>query len=541
MQKSPEEYQWWQKEIIYQIYPRSFQDTNGDGTGDLPGIIQRLDYLQWLGVHAVWLSPIFPSPMDDFGYDISDYTGIDPLFGSMADFDRLLSLVHERGMKLILDLVPNHTSHQHPWFQESRSSRDNAKRDWYIWKDALPENDGRRPPNNWQSVFGGSGWEWDATTGQYYYHAFLKEQPDLNWRNPDVKKAMLEVMKFWLDKGVDGFRIDVIWHLIKDDLFRNNPPNPTYQEGQSESMRYLNTYSEDQPLIYDVMADMRRLVDGYQNRLLIGEIYLPIDRLVTYYGKDGNGVHLPFNFQLVVTDWNAKNIYALINEYEGALSAGNWPNWVLGNHDQPRIVSRTSEPQARLAAVLLLTLRGTPIMYYGDEIGMHDVLVPPERKQDMRNTVSETNRDPQRTPMQWSDAPYAGFSNVEPWLPVGDDYAELNVDRARAEVNTLLALYKELIELRQHHLALQVGDFVPMGLEEQLMVYKRTHQSAEVWVLLNFGQEATTYSFAENLTGEIILSTHGVESRQPIHGTVNIGGQEALVIAYNNTNVNHNR
>jgi alpha-glucosidase len=264
---------WWQTGIIYQVYPRSFQDSDGDGIGDLKGIIQRLDYLKWLGITAVWVSPVYPSPMADFGYDISDYTGIHPLFGTMADFDELLNEVHQRGMKLILDLVPNHTSDEHPWFLESRSSRDNPKRDWYLWEDA---KDGG-PPNNWLSVFGGSAWEWDEQTGQYYYHAFLKQQPDLNWRNPEVQKAMLDVMRFWLDKGVDGFRVDVMWHMIKDEQLRDNPPDAGYLEFMADYNKLLPTYSTDQPEVHKIVERMRGLTDAYDERVIIGEIYLPIE------------------------------------------------------------------------------------------------------------------------------------------------------------------------------------------------------------------------------------------------------------------------
>ena len=530
MQQSLETYHWWQKGIIHQIYPRSFQDADQDGTGDLRGIIQKLDYLQWLGVQAVWLSPIFPSPMDDFGYDISDYTGIEPLFGSMADFDELLELTHQQGMKLILDLVPNHTSYQHPWFQESRSSIDNPKRDWYLWKDPAEGAADRQPPNNWQSVFGGAAWEWDEHTQQYYYHAFLKEQPDLNWRNPEVKQAMLEVMQFWLDKGVDGFRVDVIWHLIKDELWRDNPPNPDYQQGEPDSKRYLRTYSEDQPMVYDIIADMRQLVDRYEERLLIGEIYLPIDRLVTYYGKEGAGVHLPFNFQLIQIDWRPEAIYALINDYEGSLLPENWPNWVLGNHDQPRIISRTSEPQARLAAILLLTLRGTPIMYYGDEIGMHDVEIPPHRQQDLKNTTAGYSRDPQRTPMQWNDMPYAGFSEVEPWLPVADDYQQRNVAQQREASGTMLSFYRALIALRQQEPALQVGEFVPIGLQDQLMTYKRVYQDSEVLVLINFGKSTVSHQLLADTPGNVLFSSSGKEDSQPVEGSIDVAGEQALVV-----------
>ncbi|MBV9077236.1 MAG: alpha-amylase, partial [Methylobacteriaceae bacterium] len=358
---------WWKDGIVYQIYPRSFQDSNGDGVGDLAGITSRLGYIADLGVQAVWISPIYPSPMADFGYDVSDYTGIHPLFGDLADFERLVAEAHRRGLKVILDFVPNHTSDEHPWFIESRSSRDNPKRDWYLWRDPKPDGSA---PNNWVSNFGGSAWQYDERTGQYYYHAFLREQPDLNWRNADLREAMFDVLRVWLDRGVDGFRVDVIWHLIKDAEFRDNPPNPAYHSGRPEIESLLQEHSADQPEVHEVIAGMRRVIDSYQDRVLIGEIYLPIERLVAYYGKDLTGAQLPFNFQLIQTAWNARAISRLVAEYEAALPAGGWPNWVLGNHDQPRIAARIGAAQARVAAMLLLTLRGTPTMYYGDEIGL---------------------------------------------------------------------------------------------------------------------------------------------------------------------------
>ncbi|MBV9393665.1 MAG: alpha-amylase, partial [Methylobacteriaceae bacterium] len=323
---------WWKRGIIYQVYPRSFQDTNGDGVGDLEGIRQRLDYLQWLQVDAIWISPVYPSPMKDFGYDVTDYCGIDRIFGTLDDFARLIGAAHERGLKLILDFVPNHTSDRHPWFIESRASRDNPKRDWYIWRDGKPDGS---PPNNWISNFGGPAWTFDEATRQYYYHAFLREQPDLNWRNPAVREAMYDVLRFWLDRGVDGFRVDVIWHLIKDADFRDNPPNLGWRTGEREIGRLLQVNSADQPEIHDVVAEMRRVLDEYQERVLIGEIYLPIERLVTYYGANLSGAHLPFNFALLQTPWKAEAIARLVEEYERALPPDGWPNWVLGNHDQP--------------------------------------------------------------------------------------------------------------------------------------------------------------------------------------------------------------
>jgi alpha-glucosidase len=419
---------WWQSAVIYQIYPRSFQDSNGDGIGDLEGIRQRLPYVAGLGADVIWISPIFPSPMADFGYDISNYTDIDPLFGSLEDFDRLLSTAHELRLKVILDLVPNHTSDQHSWFLESRSSRANPKRDWYLWRDPGPTG----APNNWMSEFGGSAWEFDRATGQYYYHAYLKEQPDLNWRNPEARAAIYDVMRFWMRRGVDGFRVDVLWHLIKDEQFRDNPPNPSFRPGRPPHEALLPLYTTDRPEMQEVVAEMRGVVDEFGDRLLIGEIYLPVKRLVAYYGRDLRGVHLPFNFSLIGSTWHARTVARLIDEYEAVLPVGGWPNWVLGNHDRPRIAGRIGPNQARIAAMLLLTLRGTPTIYYGDEIGMTQVALPAECIRDpfeKRVPGIGVGRDGCRTPMQWDDGPNSGFSECEPWLPIADDFRETNVAR----------------------------------------------------------------------------------------------------------------
>jgi alpha-glucosidase len=348
---------WWQVGVIYQIYPRSFQDTNDDGIGDLTGIGRRLEYLVGLGVDAIWISPVYPSPMVDFGYDVTDYCDVDPRFGTLADFDDLLMQAHQRGLKVLLDFVPNHTSDQHPWFVESRSSRENQKRNWYIWRDSAA---GGGPPNNWISDFGGSAWEWDKVTEQYYYHAFLKEQPDLNWRHPAVQAAMYDVLRFWLDRGVDGFRIDVLWHMLKAADFPDNPPNPAYRTEMGEMHRLLQLYSTDQPEVHRIAADMREIADSYgargqSERVLIGEIYLPVDRLMQYYGDARPEVHLPFNFQLIDAPWDARSLAALIVNYEAALPSGGWPNWVLGNHDRPRVAAKRGQAQARVAAVLLLS------------------------------------------------------------------------------------------------------------------------------------------------------------------------------------------
>ena len=337
--------EWWQVSAIYQVYPRSFQDSNHDGTGDLQGIISRLAHFIELGVGTIWLSPVFTSPMADFGYDISDYRGIDPLFGTMHDFHELLAACHSAGLKVLLDLVPNHTSAQHPWFLESRTAANNPKRDWFLWRDPSP---GGGPPNNWISQFGGSGWEYDVKTGQYYYHTFLKEQPDLNWHNPEVREAIHDVMRFWLEHGVDGFRADAIWYLLKDEQFRNNPQNPNFRPGEPPQQALIPLYTADHPGIHAIIRGMRRVVDEFPKRVLLGEIYLPIERIMAYYGRDLDGTHFPFNFSLLETKWEARVIARLISEYEGALPRGGWPNWVLGNHDRPRIATRVGPDQARI-------------------------------------------------------------------------------------------------------------------------------------------------------------------------------------------------
>jgi alpha-glucosidase len=482
-------YAWWQRGVVYQIYPRSFSDSDGDGTGDLRGILQRLDYCASLGVDALWLSPIFPSPMADFGYDISDYTNIAPVFGTLALFDELVAEVKKRSLKLILDFVPNHTSDQHPWFQQARRSRTAATRDWYLWHDPAA---GGGPPNNWLSNFGGSAWEFDELTGQYYYHAFLPEQPDLNWRNPSVRAAMHDVLRFWMRRGVDGFRVDVLWHLIKDDRWRDNPPNPDYQPGQNPHHSQIPLYTADQPEVQEVVAGLRRVTDEFADRVLIGEIYLPVERLIAYYGVNLEGVQLPFNFQLLQVPWNARAIARLIDEYEAKLPPGGWPNWVLGNHDRPRIASRVGIDQARVAAMLLLTLRGTPTMYYADELGMSDVPIPADRVQDPfeKNVPGlGLGRDPCRTPMQWNSHDNAGFSAVHPWLPVSDDYSVVNVQSEDDDPRSILTLYRRLLSLRRAHRALSVGKYAPVATAGHLLAYVREEPPERFFIALNFGED----------------------------------------------------
>jgi len=480
---------WWQSGVIYQVYPRSFQDTNGDGIGDLPGIEWRLDYLAGLGVDALWISPIFPSPMVDFGYDVADYTGVHPMFGTLADFDRLLAAAHDRELKILLDFVPNHSSDQHPWFRESRSSRTNPKRDWYIWRDAVTGANGERlPPNNWISDFGGPAWEWDEKTSQYYYHAMLREQPDLNWRNPDLRRAMLDAMRFWFDRGVDGFRVDILWHMIKAADFRDNPLNPDWKPGMADMHKVLQLHSTDQPEVFEIAAEMRALADSYGDRVLVGEIYLPVERLMAYYGKQGEGVHLPFNFQLIDAPWDAAGLHRMVGDYEAALPETGWPNWVLGNHDRPRIASRVGEPQARIAAMLLLTMRGTPTIYYGDELGLADVSIPPDKVQDpreLREPGLGFGRDPVRTPMPWDASPHAGFSTSEPWLPLNPDWQLRNVAVESGEPGSMLALYRDLLTLRRARPALSLGDVHLLAAHGDMLAYERTRGTERIVIGLN--------------------------------------------------------
>ena len=522
---------WWQTAVIYEIYPRSFQDSDGDGIGDLSGILQRLPYLAALGVNALWLTPIFRSPMADFGYDISDYTTIDPVFGALSEFDALLTAAHAHGLKIILDFVPNHTSNQHAWFLESRSSRNNPKRDWYLWRDPAPHGG---PPNNWCSEFGGSAWEYDSPTGQYYYHAFLAKQPDLNWRNPEVRAAMYDAMRFWLRRGVDGFRIDVIWHLIKDEQCRDNPPNPGFAPDRPPHEAVIPLYTADRPEVHEIVREMRSVTDEFPDRLLIGEIYLPVERLVTYYGQDLRGLHLPFNFALLFAPWRAGHLAKLIEEYEAALPQGGWPNWVLGNHDRPRIASRLSGEQARIAAMLLLTLRGTPTIYYGDEIGMEQLMVPPEKIRDPfeKNVPGlGVGRDGCRTPMQWDATENAGFSSGEPWLPIAQNYHERNVATQRADNRSLYSLYRRLIALRRSRRSLALGHYRPLVVSGDLLLYARELESDRTLVALNMGQEATSVAFlAGHLAGRVLVSSFGDRDGEAVSGSIDLRADEGAVV-----------
>jgi alpha-glucosidase len=512
---------WWKDAVVYEVYPRSFQDSNGDGIGDLNGIRQRLDYLVDLGIDAVWISPIYPSPMADFGYDVADYCGINPIFGTMQDFDSLLEEVHRRGLRMILDFVPNHTSSQHPWFLESRSSRDNPKRDWYLWRDQ---------PNNWLSHFGGSAWEFDEKTHQYYLHEFLKEQPDLNWRNPAVKAAMFDALRFWLRKGVDGFRVDVMWLMIKDDQFRDNPPNPGYHLGQGSKERLLPIYDADRPEIHDLVAEMRAVLQEFGDRVLIGEIYLPVQQLMSYYGKDLSGANLPFNFQLLQCPWNAPGIAQAIDDYHDALPAGAWPNWVLGNHDKPRIASRVGPHQARNAALLLFSLPGTLTMYYGEELGMCDVPIPPEAVQDPAEKNQPgigMGRDPERTPMPWDASPLGGFTTGKPWLPLGSQHDQCNVESLKKDATSIYALYRKLLRLRHDHPVLANGKLAEAKAEGHTLRFRRGNGDKRIEVVMNLGFDPVSTKVDP---GIVLASTSMDRGAEHVGGSVNLKPGEGLMI-----------
>jgi alpha-glucosidase len=520
-------YAWWQRGVIYQVYPRSFQDSDGDGVGDLPGITSRLGYLRWLGVDAVWISPFYPSPMKDFGYDITDHTDVHPMFGDLGDFDVLVGEAHQRNIKVIVDFVPNHTSNEHPWFLRSRASRDDRKREWYIWRDPAPDGGA---PNNWLSVFGGSAWTFDEATGQYYYHAYLGEQPDLNWRNPEVQGAMLGVLRFWLERGVDGFRVDALRQLVKDDRFRDNPPNPDYLPGGSPYDALVPVYSTDRPEVHEAIRRMRRELGEYgDDRLLIGELYLPVERLVRYYGEGSSGVQLPMNLHLISTPWDAEKVGSLIDTYEASLPTSSWPTWVLGNHDRSRIASRVGPAQARVAAMLLLTLRGTPTLYYGDEIGMRDARIPPELVQDPyeRNVPGiGVGRDPARTPMQWRYEANAGFTTGEPWLPVGEDHAEVNVETHKRNPRSMLALHRRLLALRRAEPALALGSYAPVEAADNLLAYAREKHGRRYLIALNLGSQPQTLGAA----GRVVLSTFLDREDEAVGETLYLRGDEGLIL-----------
>jgi len=520
---------WWQRGVIYQIVVPSFRDSNGDGLGDLAGIIEKLDYLRWLGVNGIWLTPFYRSPLEELGYDVADHCDVDPRFGTLADFDRLVEEAHGRDLRVLLDFVGNHTAAEHAWFKESRSSRDNPKRDWYLWRDA--KRDGS-PPNNWISVFGGSAWEWDATTRQFYLHTFLSTQPDLNWRNPQVAEAMHGTLRFWLDRGVDGFRLDAPSLMLKDQQFRDNPPNPSYKEGDLPDSKQIPRYTRNQPGLHFLIANLRATVDAAApGSVLLGEFYLPFNELVTFYGRKRPELHLPLNLALTYTDWNADAIGKAIEAYQRSVPPNAWPTTTAETHDQSRLAMRTRGAQARVAAMLLLTQRGTPTIYYGEEIGMRGVPIPREQARDPQGRRTGRNRDPERTPMQWNAEQHAGFSSHEPWLPVESDSSSVNVAAQSADPKSLLSLHRALIALRAREPVLLVGAHVQLVRERPLLAYRREGDGRALMVLLNFGEEPRRCEVERGRAGHVVLSTFLDRVDEQTGDAIELRADEGVVVA----------
>ena len=537
-QGSSSSLKWWQTTIIYQCYPRSFQDSDGDGSGDLNGIKSRLDYFVATGIRAVWLNPIFSSPQKDNGYDISNYTDIDPLFGTMADFTSLLQEMHKRDIRMILDFVPNHTSNEHPWFVESSRSKDNAKRDWYIWADG---KDGG-PPNNWISVFGGSAWTYDNTTEQYYLHQFSEFQPDLNYRNPEVKQAMEDVLTFWLDLGVDGFRMDAVVFLLEDPKLENETRNPNFPPDKCTSNisspdcynSLVHNRTTNYPGVHEIIRSWRQLLDSYskpgEEKFMVGEVYDPISELVTYYGDHSDEFNFPFNFLLLEnSEWTGTQVSGIVAEWLDHIPQGAWSNWVLGNHDSPRIASKAGVYLARALNVLLLTLPGTPTTYYGEEIMMTDVYVPPPERHDPYQ-----DRDKERTPMQWNTSENAGFTNGTPWLPLPDNYTIFNVEVESNDSYSPLTLYRKLSELRSNYSALQHAGYKHIANSTDILAYLREHEDkdSKLLVVINFSEEETTVNLNDT---DLVNPTMLLSSTLNRNGSISLEsidllGGEAVII-----------
>jgi oligo-1,6-glucosidase/alpha-glucosidase len=519
-EKNPRGIPWWKKTTVYQIYPRSFKDSTGNGIGDIPGIISKLDYLQDLGIETIWFSPFFESPQADYGYDVSDYRNIAPEYGTMADCDRLIREIHNRAMSVVFDMVLNHTSDQHQWFLESRSGRENPKRDWYVWRDGKRPG-GKKPPNNWKSMVGGSGWHYDELTDQWYWAQFLPFQPDLNYRNPEVKKEMLDTMRFWLDKGVDGFRLDIINTIYEDEQLRDNPFAFSLlpSDEDARSMFQNNIYTINHHENYAFVKELRRVMDEYSNpeRFLVGEITSSLEVLKKYAGEivddTTDGLHLTFQFQSLLVKPDAESFRNLIQEYEQFFPEPYTPTWVFSNHDQTRRISKLGNDfaLARLNAMIQLTARGVPFIYYGEEIGIPSHKIPLKRGQDpiakkfsgipqflvdslTRSGRITLNRDECRTPMQWNASPNAGFCSEgsDPWLPIGPGYEEINVEFEEVDIDSLLHFYRDLLHLRKNTPALHTGTLNLIELQthrKNVLAFERKFNKQVVQIWLNMSKK----------------------------------------------------
>lgn len=550
------EAKWWQKTVVYQIYPRSFKDSTGNGIGDLQGIISKLDYIKNLGVETIWFSPFFPSPQEDHGYDVQDYRDIDSEYGTMKDFDELLQQIRARDMKIVLDMVLNHTSSQHPWFKESASSKVNPKRDWYIWHDGRKPN-GKKPPNNWKSMTGGPAWKYFENTDQWVYFHFLPFQPDLNYRNPEVKNEMLDICRYWLDKGVDGYRLDIFHTLYEREDLHDNPFSPQLLPSDESESSFFQNHIYDAHLLETIKfaKELRSLVDEYDNpeRFLVGEITSNLDILKKYYGSNNNGLNMAFLFQFTSTPFDAVEFAEVIKKIEKRFPYPYIPTYVLGNHDLMRYITRygNDRVKARLLATLQLTLRGVPFIYYGEEIGMENVKFKLSTSEDpigrkfwwlpisqLKQIGFSLTRDGCRTPMQWSDAPIAGFSpnsKTDPWLRIPNTYREINVAKEQMDPKSLLNCYKKLLELRKENDALQAGslELIDTNISENnCLGYKRIDKKQKIYIYLNFSNNRISVNFPHD-DYKLLFSTITNRNKVKSMGSrdhIKLVGYEALII-----------
>jgi alpha-glucosidase len=549
---------WWKRTAVYQIYPRSFADANGDGIGDLRGIVGRLDYLRALGVETIWLSPFFDSPQADFGYDIRDHFAIAPEYGTLADAELLIAEIHARGMKIVLDMVLNHTSDQHPWFQESRSGRESPRRDWFIWRDGRGRQ-GKSPPNNWKSMLGGSGWHRDERTGQWYWASFLPFQPDLNYRNPEVKRAMLDVVRHWLGRGVDGLRLDIFNAIFKDASFDDNPISyrPVPSEHNPHGFFQHNKHTIDHPDTIAFAGELRAVVDEFDDppRFLVGEVFGDAAMLRRYCGDEASALHLVFLFKTLSMGFSGPAVRELIEEFERAFPDPFSPTYVFGNHDRPRFIHRLGghQEKAKLLAMLQLTVRGVPFIYYGEEIGMrhHDIplhegldpvaaryrFIPQWLVRFLRTRGILLNRDECRTPMQWDGGPGAGFTTgpAAPWLPIHPSSATNNVAAQEGDPGSLLSCYRGLLALRRAHPALAAGSLEMRKdprLPADVVAYVRAHEEGGVRetasVLLNFARRETALDLAEHAGRRLYSNRRGEVQAAPAHYL--LGAYEGIVL-----------
>jgi alpha-glucosidase len=519
---------WWRDGVLYQIYPRSFADSNGDGIGDLKGITARLEHLEWLGIEGIWLNPTFPSPNEDWGYDVSDYKGVHPDLGTLEDLDELIAEAGARGIRILLDLVPNHTSDRHPWFQDALSGRDARYRDFYVWADPAPDGG---PPNNWISNFGGPAWTWHEPTGQYYLNQFLPSQPDLNWWSEELREAIDDVLEFWFARGVAGFRIDVCHAIVKDRELRDDPVPGPDDHPHIVKRGLKQVYSMNRPELHDVLRRWRELAGAQEpERILVGETYvLSLDQLIPFYGNGQDELHLAFNFLFVHSDLRAEEMRANVEGVEAMLPPGSWPVWTGSNHDAKRFPTRWAggDPgRTRAAMVILLALRGTPFLYYGDEIGMPDVPLDPQAALDpvaRRMDDPEENRDVCRTPMQWDNSPGAGFTDGgEPWLPFGD--LSLNVSDQREDPGSVLHLVRDLIALRRDRADLRGGAYETLPAPEGAWAWRRGEDTVAAVNLSDAPVEI-------DVDGRILIGTDRSRDGEQIGGPLRLGPWEAAVVA----------